>query len=470
MERKKRNHNEGSIRERADGRFEIRVTAGYDFEIGKPKRISYYAKTKAEAIQKLHEEEYKIHFQKHVDPTSTTFLDWLRLWLETYMKNKVKQSTYVSYRGYIENHLAPAFPTLKLKDLTTKLLQDFYNYKQNTQGLSPKTILNLHRCLHKAMNQAVLEHYIDFNPCDAVSLPRNEKPQVEILTREEQQKLIYTSYKYRYGIFIRLTLATGIRLGELLGLRWEDIDFGKRMLSIRRTINRLPKVDYNGVGNSTEIVIQEPKTKNSIRSIPLIPNIASELQQWKNVQQNDAMTSGAAYQDSGFLVTNPFGGYLEPRTFKDAYDEILKASGLGHYTFHALRHTFATRAMEQGMDAKTTSILLGHSSVSFTLDTYTHVLDSQKQEEMKVMEEFFTLPDMPQVQSYAIAVMPMANGFLLNPVDFEDMSIEANDLQYGIQCLQTAIAQKLATMYPPTPTPVNEIVLQQGEFVVIVNL
>ena len=228
MERKKRNHNEGSIRERADGRFEIRVTAGYDFEIGKPKRISYYAKTKAEAIQKLHEEEYKIHFQKHVDPTSTTFLDWLRLWLETYMKNKVKQSTYVSYRGYIENHLAPAFPTLKLKDLTTKLLQDFYNYKQNTQGLSPKTILNLHRCLHKAMNQAVLEHYIDFNPCDAVSLPRNEKPQVEILTREEQQKLIYTSYKYRYGIFIRLTLATGIRLGELLGLRWEDIDFGKR--------------------------------------------------------------------------------------------------------------------------------------------------------------------------------------------------------------------------------------------------
>ena len=182
MERKKRNHNEGSIRERSDGRFEIRVTAGYNFETGKSKRISYYTKTKAEAIQKLHEEEYKIHFQKHVDPTSTTFLDWLRLWLETYMKNKVKQSTYVSYRGYIENHLAPAFPTLKLKDFTTKLLQDFYNYKQNTQGLSPKTILNLHRCLHKAMNQAVLEHYIDFNPCDAVSLPRNEKPQVEMLT------------------------------------------------------------------------------------------------------------------------------------------------------------------------------------------------------------------------------------------------------------------------------------------------
>lgn len=320
------------------------------------------------------------------------------------------------------------------------------------------------------MNQAVLEHYIDFNPCDAVSLPRNEKPQVEILTREEQQKLIYTSYKYRYGVFIRLTLATGIRLGELLGLRWEDVDFSKRMLSIRRTLNRLPKVDYNGVGNSTEIVIQEPKTKNSIRSIPLISNIANELQQWKMVQQNDAMAAGAAYQDSGFLVTNPLGGYLEPRTFKDFYDEILKASGLGHYTFHVLRHTFATRAMEQGMDAKTTSILLGHYSVSFTLDTYTHVLDSQKQEEMKVMEEFFTLPAVSQVQSYTIVVTPMLNGFLLNPIDFDDMSIEAGDLQYGIQCLKATIAQKLATMYPPTPTPVNEIVLQQNEFIVMINL
>lgn len=116
MERKKRNHNEGSIRERADGRFEIRVTAGYDFETGKPKRISYYAKTKAEAIQKLHEEEYKIHFQKHVDPTSTTFLDWLRLWLETYMKNKVKQSTYVSYR-----------------DLQIKVKPQFSEFTNNSQ-------------------------------------------------------------------------------------------------------------------------------------------------------------------------------------------------------------------------------------------------------------------------------------------------------------------------------------------------
>lgn len=470
MNTKKRGHNEGSIKERKDGRYEVRVTAGYDFETGKQKRISYYTRTKSDAIQKLHEEEYKIHFQQQVDPTSTTFLDWLRLWLETYMKNTLKQSTYVSYRGYIENHIAPAFPTLKLKDLTTKLLQDFYNYKQSTEGLSPKTISNLHRCLHKAMKQAVLEHYIDYNPCDAVNLPRNEKPQIEIFTREQQQLLTYTSYQFRYGIFIRPVLATGIRMGELLGLRWEDIDFNKRMLSIRRTLNRLPKVDYDGIGNSTEIVIQEPKTKNSIRSIPLISNIANELQQWRTVQKNDAMTAGNAYQDSGFLVTNPFGGYVEPRTFKDFYDEILNASGLGHHTFHALRHTFATRAMEQGMDAKTLSILLGHYSVAFTLDTYTHVLDSQKHEEMKVMEEFFCIPTIPQHHLYPVIIAPSPNGFILNPVDFENLSVEADNIQYGLDCIKSGIAQTITSVYPPLPTPVSELALNAGEFVLIINI
>ena len=470
MATKKRGHNEGNIKERSDGRFEVRVTAGIDFATGKAKRISYYAKTRAEATKILHEEEYKIHISEMVDPTSTKLIDWLRIWLETYMKNSLKQSTYTSYKGYIENHLAPAFPALKLKDLTSKLLQDFYNYKLTEEGLSPKTITNLHRCLHKALKQAVLEHHLNFNPCDAVNLPRNEKPQVEILTREEQERLIYTSYKFRYGFFIRLTLATGIRLGELLGLRWEDIDTRKNMLNIRRTLNRLPKVDYNGVGNSTEIVIQEPKTKNSVRSIPLMQITIKELQQWRNIQFADARTAGEIYNDSGFTVTNQIGGYIEPRTFKDYYDEILEASGFGHYTFHALRHTFATRALEQGMDSKTLSTLLGHYSVSFTLDTYTHVLDSQKHEEMKLMEDLFAMPTVSQHQSYPVVVTPVPNGFILNAVDFEELRIEADNIQHGISCIQSTIYQKLSNCYPPSPTPCNDLMLNAGEFIIMVTV
>ncbi|MBO5103797.1 MAG: site-specific integrase [Ruminococcus sp.] len=242
------------------------------------------------------------------------------------------------------------------------------------------------------------------------------------------------------------------------------------MLNIRRTLNRLPKVDYNGIGDSTEIVIQEPKTKNSVRSIPLMQVIIKELQQWRNVQFADARTAGAVYDDSGFIVTNQIGGYIEPRTFKDYYDEILEASGLGHYTFHALRHTFATRALEQGMDSKTLFTLLGHYSVSFTLDTYTHILDSQKHEEMKLMEVLFSMPTVPQNQLYPVVVIPALNGFILNAVDFDDLTVEADNIQYGISCIQSTIVQKLTSCYPPSPTPTNELVLNIGEFVVMINI
>ena len=152
---KRKSNNEGSIRQRKDGRWEVRATGGMDYATGKPKRISRYAKTKAEAVNLLHELEYQIHHMRQIDPTSTTLADWLRYWLETYKMHNLKQSTYVSYRGYIEKHIAIAFPMMKLKDLTARELQEFYNFKIS-DGLSPKTILNIQRCLHEADRKSVV--------------------------------------------------------------------------------------------------------------------------------------------------------------------------------------------------------------------------------------------------------------------------------------------------------------------------
>lgn len=387
---KNRKNGEGNIRQRADGRWEVRITLGPNFNNWHQKRISKYANSQEEAVKLLHQ----LSFLKETSPNvfkNVTLGEWLNFCLDFYMKNSLKQSTYISYLGYIRNHLQPALGEIMLIDLTPRLLQSFYNYKTE-QGLSPKTIVNINLFLHHALQYAVNEGYINGNPAEAINLSRGYKPQIEVLTRDEQMQLMQCSYQHRYGVFIRLVLFTGLRMGELLGLRWEDIDIQIGLLHVRRTLNRLNKINPDEHSNSTEIVIQPPKSQNSIRTIPLLPANIEDLQGWRQIQQQDAITAGEAYAASGFIVTNPMGGYIEPDTFRGYYKKLLAAGELRPFTFHALRHTFATRALEQGMDAKTLSVLLGHYSVAFTLDTYAHVLDDHKRENMALMAGLFQQP------------------------------------------------------------------------------
>lgn len=193
-----------------------------------------------------------------------------------------------------------------------------------------------------------------------------------------------------------------------------------------------------------------------------------DLQGWKRAQENDRLAAGADYNDSGFLVTNPLGAYVEPRTFKDYYNQILVLSGLRHFTFHALRHTFASRAMEQGMDAKTLSVILGHASVSFTLDTYAHVLDDHKQEGMALMEELFAMqpPSVADI-TYPVLVTQLPDGTAeLTMPDFPEINCNSTNLMQGLAELREGLQEELRTsFYPPQPTPVNDIPCRIGQFV-----
>lgn len=471
---KTRSNNEGNIRQRADGRFEVRVTVSHDVVTGKPKRVSKYAHTKEEAVKLLNQMSYMNDTTPN-NFTRITLGDWLDLCLEVYMKNTLKQSTYLSYESYIRVHLKPALGDIVLQDLTPRTLQLFYNYKSEVEGLAPKTIVNLNLFLHRALDFAIGEGYINSNPTSSVNLPRGDRPQIIILNRDEQMRLIQGSYQHRYGIFIRLVLFTGIRLGELLGLRWEDVDVQGRRLHIQRTLNRLNKTSKPTSPNeaSTEIVIQTPKSQNSIRSIPLLPQVLQDLQGWKRVQENDRLAAGADYNDSGFLVTNPLGAYVEPRTFKDYYNQILVFSGLRHFTFHALRHTFASRAMEQGMDAKTLSVILGHASVSFTLDTYAHVLDDHKQEGMALMGELFAMqpPSVADI-TYPVLVTQLPDGTAeLTMPDFPEINCNSTNLMQGLAELREGLQEELRTcFYPPQPTPVNNISCMMGQFVLQLSI
>ena len=472
MAKTRKNH-EGSIRLRADGRYEVRITVSRDIMTGKPHRISKYAKTKEEAVRLLNQLSFTFD-TKPRNFEKVTLEQWLKLCLEVYLRPGIKQSTYLSYEAYIRNHLVPAMGDVFLQDITPRMLQTFYNHKSAVEGLSPKTIININLFLHRALEFAMTEGIINSNPASGVNLPRGPKPTISILTRDEQSKLILASYSHRYGVFVRLTLFTGIRLGELLGLRWEDVDASGRLLYIRRTLNRLNKMDRpaDPNENTTEIVIQTPKSDNSARSVPLLPQVVQDLQTWRAVQVAERAAAGNLYADSGMIVTNPTGGYVEPKTFKKYYNEILTLAGLPHFTFHALRHTFASRAMEQGMDAKTLSVILGHASVAFTSDTYTHVLTEHKHEGMALMGDLFDVqPVNVSDQAYPILITFTPDGPIdISVPNFPGITYYGGNLQEGLTMIREDLQEELLTcIFPPQPIPATQIPVGENQQVLMIT-
>ncbi len=314
-----------------------------------------------------------------------TFEEWLKYWFETYSRRTVKHSTAVSYIGYINGHITPNIGSLTLSELNTDVLQRFINNQSDNGnlkggGLSPKTLQNMNRMIHKSLEKAIELDLIVKNYASFVEIPRIEEVEMRVLTVEEQQllenELKTSNEKLAFGVYLSLTL--GIRLGEVLGLRWSDIDTRKGIVRIRRTVNRLEKLD----GSGTELVVGTPKSKNSLRDIPISEGYCQKLMcYWARSSQ--IMRKPPDYND--YLLRSAVGGPAEPKTMQETFKRILKAAGVADANFHSLRHTFATRAIEKGADVKTLSVLLGHSDVNITLNRYAHVLDEQKRKTMNLL-------------------------------------------------------------------------------------
>lgn len=205
----------------------------------------------------------------------------------------------------------------------------------------------------------------------------------------------------------------------------------------------------------------------------MLPAVVTELQNWAAVQKQDQIKAGDSYVSSGYIVTNPNGGFIEPRTFKDYYNQILEISGLRHFTFHALRHTFASRAMEQGMDAKTLSVILGHYSVSFTLDTYTHVLDEHKHEGMALMDELYTNDFQQERDSVypVIATMESSGIIFLEVPGVPDITYSGTDIPCGIQYIKDSLDEELITaVIPPAIPSPSQIVLAPNQVFIQMQL
>ena len=375
---RKRANGEGNIRKRKDGRWEGRYTAGYDPVTGKAISRNVLGKTQAEVKEKLARAMEETKGLDIVKAGEYTVGKWLDVWFEYYAKIKVRPSSHKTYEGYIKNHIKPNIGNIPLTKLTTLDLQKLYQQlltggrvdrlesQNQPKGLSAKTVRNLNQIISSAMKLAIEQKLIAHNPADGCALPRVEYKEMKTLPTEQLAAFLAEAKKTGVYEMYYLDLATGMRRGELLGLKWEDIDFEHGVIHIRRQVARL-----NGAVQEAPL-----KTKNSYRNISVGAD-AVELLNQKKKQDNGK---------SVYVFPNPNGGPIAPDSVLHMLHRVPDRAGLPHIRFHDLRHTFATLALQNGVDIKTVSGMLGHFSAGFTLDTYAHVTTAAQREAARTME------------------------------------------------------------------------------------
>ena len=373
---KRRANGEGSIRKRSDGRWEGRYTAGRDPNTGKSIYKNVLAKTQKECKEKLKraiEENAKVDTIK---AEQYTVGQWMDVWFENCAKVKVRPSSHQTYHGYIDNHIKPNIGDIPLNKLSSLHLQKLYKKllaggrverveaKGQPKGLSAKTVRNINQVISSAMDFARDQKLISGNPTDGCALPKLEHKEMKTLPVEQLTSFLQEAKESGVFELYYIELATGLRRGELLGLKWEDIDLGQGSLRVQRQIARI-----NGA------VIETPlKTKNAYRTLPLSADAVGVLREQKKKSGN-----------SPYVFPSPTGGPISPDSVLHMLHRVLKRAGLSKVRFHDLRHTFATLALQNGVDIKTDSGMLGHYSAGFTLDTYTHVTTSAKKEAANTM-------------------------------------------------------------------------------------
>ena len=374
---KRRANGEGSIRKRKDGRWEGRYTAGRDPVTGKAIYKNVLGKTQAEAKEKL-----KSAIEKNGSLVTITKQytvgQWLDTWMENYAKLQVRASSHKTYQGFIENHINPTLGDLSLEKLTAMDLQKLYKHllesgrvecteaRNKPKGLSVKTVRNINQMISSALNCAVEQRLISANPTKGCVLPKPERKEMKILPPESLDTFFEEAR--RSGVFelYYIDLATGLRRGELLGLKWSDVDLEKGIIYVRRQILR-----QNG-----EVVEAPLKTKNSYRSIAIGADAIKVL---KGMEQRDE-----------YVFPSPYGGPMSPDSVLHMLQRVLKRAGLERIRFHDLRHTFSVLALQNGVDVKTLSAMLGHYSAGFTLDTYAHVTTSMQKQAANTVGNFLS--------------------------------------------------------------------------------
>ena len=376
---KKRKSGDGTLRKRSDGRWEARVVIGYD-ENNLPRTKNVTAVNKDKCLEKLEKLKSKIGMVEHSNSkVDMPFGEWMNFWYQQYVKITLKPTTQSEYESLIYKHIIPEIGNIKLNKFTQNDLQQFYSRLKisgrqiDTEicglGLSDRMVRACHTLCSMCFEKAVKENLIRTNPAKGCKLPPKKAKEMQVLAPGEMQRFIIQAKADGYFELFVLELCTGMRRGEILGLRWEDFNLQTGELHIRRQV---VLVDGN-------IQISTPKTKSSIRTIIIPADILKILAEYKKRINSRWMFPSPKKPDTPF----------HPSSLTDVLDRLLKRAECKHIRFHDLRHTFATNALANGMDVKTLSAIIGHISSETTLNIYTHITDNMQRSAANKIEQSF---------------------------------------------------------------------------------
>jgi integrase len=369
MAGRKRANGEGSISQHPDGRWWARVT------LANGKRKAFYGKTRREVQEKLTATLRDMQQGIAPTPQQETIAQYLTRWLEHTARPTVRPKTYHSYAQLVRLHLVPGLGRHRLAALGPQPVQQFLNDKL-AAGLSPRTVQYLRAILRRALGQALKWGLVARNVVTLVDSPRVRRPEVEPFTPDQARAFLAAVQGDRLEALYTVAVALGLRQGEALGLRWADVDLDAGTLRVAVALQRI----------DGELRFVEPKSQRSRRTLPLPPRVVAALRAHRARQLEERLQAGPYWQDHRLVFPTTLGTPLDARNVTRWYHRLLDRAELPHRRFHDLRHTAASLLLVQGVAPRVVMETLGHSQISLTMDTYSHVMPVLQRDAAEQME------------------------------------------------------------------------------------
>jgi len=365
----------GSIRPKSKNSWQLQIYTGQGPD-GKPRRhFETVRGRKGDAQRRLTELLASLDKGVYTPPGRLTVAEHLNNWLDGYVKTNCSIRTLESYQSTVEHHFIPALGHILLRQLTPQAIQAYYG--QACEKLSAKSVLYHHRILKESLKYAVRQGYLGRNPCDLVDPPKPRPKPMRTLTPEELKTLLETASGNQFYPVIYTAVSTGLRQAELLGLRWRDIDLDLQSISVCRTLYK-----RRGVCE-----FKEPKTSHSKRLVSMTAKLANYLNEYKAERESLNLHLGRLLNLDDLVFANVEGKPIDPSVLSHAFKRIARKVGLENVRFHDLRHTFASLMLLRGAKPKVISEALGHSSVAFTMDVYSHIIEGMQEDAMALLDE-----------------------------------------------------------------------------------